>query len=157
MDLRSTNLEKLEDGVFDALIIGGGINGAVSAAALSAQGAHVALIDRGDFAGCTSMHSSNLAWGGIKYLESAELGLVHKLCRSRNQLINAFPSIVQEIRFVATIEKGFRWPLIFLYAGAVLYWVMGAFFTRPPRYLTIARLKNAIPNVNTDKVRGGFE
>jgi len=32
--------------------------------------------DQGDFAGFTSQESSNLVWGGIKYLESGELGPV---------------------------------------------------------------------------------
>ena len=79
MKLRESNLDKLGQRVFDALIVGGGINGAVSAAALAAQGAKVALIDQGDFAGFTSQESSNLAWGGIKYLEGFEFGLVRKL------------------------------------------------------------------------------
>ena len=42
MKLRQSNLDKLDKRVFDVLIIGGGINGAVSAAALSAQGVSVA-------------------------------------------------------------------------------------------------------------------
>ena len=66
-NLRKTNIQKLPEKIFDVLIIGGGINGAVSAAALAAKGAKVALIDKGDFAGFTSSNSSNLAWGGIKY------------------------------------------------------------------------------------------
>ena len=64
--LRTTNIEKLESDVFDVLVVGAGINGAVASAALSGRGANVALIDRGDFAGFTSQNSSNLAWGGIK-------------------------------------------------------------------------------------------
>ena len=68
MTLRENNLRKLEQGVYDVLIVGGGINGAVSAAALAGKGAQVALIDQRDFAGFTSQQSSNLAWGGIKYL-----------------------------------------------------------------------------------------
>ena len=35
--LRDTNLDKLDNGDFDVLIVGGGINGAVSAAALSLE------------------------------------------------------------------------------------------------------------------------
>ena len=77
MSLRDTNLDKLDNGTFDVLIVGGGINGAVSAAALS-PGASVALIDRSDFAGFTSQQSSNLVWGGIKYLENYEIPLVRK-------------------------------------------------------------------------------
>ena len=44
MTLRESNIEKLPQGVYDVLFIGGGINGAVSAAALSGKGARVALI-----------------------------------------------------------------------------------------------------------------
>ena len=69
MLLRKKNIEQLKNQTFDVAIIGGGINGAVAAAALSAKGAKVALIDKGDFAGFTSSNSSNLAWGGIKYLD----------------------------------------------------------------------------------------
>ena len=71
--LRDSNIERLDDGVFDVLVIGAGINGAVAAASLAGRGVRVALIDRGDFAGGVSSNSSNLAWGGIKYLESGEL------------------------------------------------------------------------------------
>ena len=52
--LRKSNIQKLPEKTFDVLIIGGGINGAVSAASLAAKGAKVALIDKGDFAGFTS-------------------------------------------------------------------------------------------------------
>ena len=49
MTVRDTNLEALARREFDVGIVGGGINGAVSAAALCSHGAKVALIDRGDF------------------------------------------------------------------------------------------------------------
>jgi glycerol-3-phosphate dehydrogenase len=156
-NLRSTNLEKLQADTFDAVIIGAGINGAVSAAALAARGAHVALIDRNDFSGLTSMNSSNLAWGGIKYLESGEVGLVRKLCKSRNHLIEAFPSTVQEIRFLTTVERGFRKPVWLLYLGTLIYWVVGGFFTRGPRLLSPKKLGRKVPVVDADKARGGFE
>jgi glycerol-3-phosphate dehydrogenase len=108
MQLRKTHLEKLSQTTYDVLIIGGGINGAVSAAALAGRGVKVALIDKGDFAGFTSQHSSNLIWGGIKYLESYDFRLVWKLCQSRNQLIKRYPSTVKEIRFFTTVPKNFR-------------------------------------------------
>ncbi len=43
-----------EDQPYDAVIIGAGINGAVSAAALSSRGLKVLIIDQGDFASMTS-------------------------------------------------------------------------------------------------------
>jgi glycerol-3-phosphate dehydrogenase len=89
--LRHNNVKKLREQPFDVLVVGGGINGAVAAASLAGRGVRVALIDRGDFAGGVSSNSSNLAWGGIKYLETLEFLLVNKLCKSRNRLMRAYP------------------------------------------------------------------
>jgi alpha-glycerophosphate oxidase/glycerol-3-phosphate dehydrogenase len=157
MSLRDTNIDKLDGGVFDVLIIGGGINGAVSAASLAARGVKVALIDRGDFAGDVSSNSSNLAWGGIKYLESYEFRLVRKLCKCRNQLMREYPSTVKEIRFLTTIQKGFRFHPFLVFLGTILYWFIGLFGTRPPRYLTRKQLARRDAAINTDDAVGGFE
>jgi len=157
MALRDTNIDKLGEGVFDVVVLGGGINGAVSAAALSARGARVALLDRGDFAGVTSQESSNLAWGGIKYMESFEFPLVRKLCTSRNLLLRSYPSSVQEIRFYAAHERGFRHGLFKLFLGTWLYWIIGSFFTRIPRLLSRRAIAREEPIVNLDGCDGGFE
>ncbi|GAA6183520.1 glycerol-3-phosphate dehydrogenase/oxidase [Aliiglaciecola sp. NS0011-25] len=157
MNLRKSNIAKLPQDTFDVLIVGGGINGAVSAAALSAKGAKVALIDKGDFAGSTSSNSSNLAWGGIKYLESFEFGLVNKLCKSRNHLMRHYPSTVQEIRFFTSIQRGFRFSPAFIYMGTLLYWLMGRFFTKMPKYLSCEKIKKMESIINTEHISGGFE
>ncbi|MEP5765999.1 MAG: glycerol-3-phosphate dehydrogenase/oxidase [Halieaceae bacterium] len=157
MSLRYTNIDKLDDDIFDVLIIGGGINGAVSAASLAARGVKVALIERGDFAGDVSSNSSNLAWGGIKYMESYEFLLVRKLCKCRNQLMREYPSTVKEIRFLTTIQKGFRFPPLLIFMGTILYWFIGLFGTRPPRYLTRKQINRHEPVINTANAAGGFE
>jgi glycerol-3-phosphate dehydrogenase len=157
MALRDTNLDKLAEGTFDVVVLGGGINGAVSAASLSARGARVALIDRGDFAGETSQESSNLAWGGIKYMESYELGLVRKLCLSRNHLLRSYPSTVQEIRFYTAHQRGFRHGLWKLVLGTWVYWLIGNFFTRRPRLLTRAGMEREEPIIDLTGCDGGFE
>ena len=155
--LRDSNLEKLTEQTFDVLIVGGGINGAVSAAALAGRGVRVALIDKGDFAGGVSSNSSNLAWGGIKYLESGELLLVNKLCKSRNELMRAYPSTVKEVRFLTTIQRGFRVWSFFVYLGALLYWVMGRCVTRPPRYFPARSIERTEPIIDTINAAGGLE
>ena len=154
---RSATLDALDEEAFDVLIVGGGINGAVSAAALAAHGARVALVERGDFAGFTSSHSSNLAWGGIKYMESYEFGLVRKLCRSRNELLRAYPSAVREIRFFTVLTRGSRFGRFMLYVGALLYWVIGAFYTRPPKLLSNATIAREEPGIDTADTKGGIE
>jgi len=157
MKLRQTNLEKLASEDFDVLIVGGGINGAVSAACLAARGIRVALVDRGDFAGTTSQESSNLAWGGIKYMESFELGLVRKLCMARNRLIRAYPSTVQRIGFYLTHDRSFRKSRLLLWIGTWLYWLIGDGFLRRPRLLSVADMKEEEPIVNVSHADGGVE
>ena len=155
--LRPHHVSALKQQEFDALIIGGGINGAVAAAALSARGLNVALIDKDDFASGTSSQSSNLAWGGIKYLESYEFNLVYKLCRSRNVLMRSFPSSVREIRFLTTIKNGFRFPVLLVYLSTIAYWIIGHFFTKKPSFFTNKKLKKRDNAINTIDTSGGFE
>jgi glycerol-3-phosphate dehydrogenase len=157
MSIRDTNIKKLQEEVFDVLILGGGINGAVSAAAIAGKGGRVALVDKGDFASFTSSNSSNLAWGGIKYMETFEFGLVRKLCMSRNHLIRNYPSTVQEIRFYTTHSKGFRHPLWKLFAGTWLYWIIGNGFTKTPRVMSKSKMQKEEPILNLETADGGFE
>jgi glycerol-3-phosphate dehydrogenase len=157
MTLRSRHLDRLHGGSFDTLVVGGGINGAVSAASLAGRGAAVAVIDRGDFGSFTSQSSSNLVWGGFKYLENYELSLVWKLCRSRNRLMRAYPDNIREISFYAALDRSAPYSPWFATLGAVAYWVIGQFGTRPPRHLSRGRIEAEEPVVDTTAVRGGID
>lgn len=157
MRLRENNISKLQKEIFDVLILGGGINGAVSASALSTRGLSTALIEKKDFASFTSQESSNLVWGGIKYLQSFELGLVYKLCKSRNYLIRSYPSNVKEIRFLASIGKGFPYPVFFIYLASLAYWFIGLFFTKRPRRISRKKLSQIEPSIHQGVSKGGFE
>jgi len=157
LQLRENNLRMLTAEPLDVLIVGCGINGAIAAAALSAQGARVGVIDRGDFGGETSQESSNLVWGGIKYLESYEFKLVRKLCMSRNELILSYPSNVREIRFYTSLAKSFRWPRVMMLAGTWLYWLIGSGFTRVPRLLSRRTMQSEEPVIDTTNLQGGVE
>ena len=157
MTLRASNLDKLDGGDFDALIVGGGINGAVAAAALAARGASVAVIDRRDFASFTSQESSNLVWGGFKYLENYELPLVRKLCMSRNRLMRTYPANIQEIGFLAALGNTSPFPPWLAAVGSFAYWGIGNFKTNAPRPLSAESIERLEPVINTTDVRGGVE
>ncbi len=157
MAQRSENLRRLDGGHFDVLVIGGGINGAVSAAALAGRGASVALVDRGDFGAFTSQESSNLVWGGFKYLENYELGLVYGLCRSRNKLMKSYPDNVREIGFLATLDKTAPYRPWFAGIGATAYWAIGRFGTKPPKVFSRRRLAQAEPAISTATARGAIQ
>ncbi len=157
MGLRATNLSKLDGGTFDALIVGGGINGAVSAAVLAGRGASVALVDRGDFGAFTSQESSNLVWGGFKYLEGYEFLLVRKLCVSRNRLIKAYPDNIKPIPFLAALDHSSPFPPWLAAMGATAYWAIGSFKTHSPRLFGAKRVAREEPAVDITDVRGGIE
>ena len=157
MSLRGDNIDRLDGGTFDVAIVGGGINGAVSAAALAGRGLRVALLERNDFASFTSQESSNLVWGGFKYLENYELPLVFALCRSRNRLMKAYPTSITELRFLATLDASAPFPPWLAGIGTLGYWAIGQFATKPPRYRRPRSLQESEPIIDTSTASAGIE
>ncbi len=156
MELRAQKLAELDGGHFDVLVIGGGINGAVSAAALAARDLKVALVERDDFASFTSQQSSNLVWGGFKYLENYELKLVWDLCTSRNHMLKSYPTQIKEIDFLATLDKTAPFPVALAALGAVGYWGIGRFATSSPRVYRAKDIESREPLVDTSTAKGGI-
>ncbi len=155
--LRQRQMERLDGGAFDAFVIGGGINGAVSAAALAGRGLSVALAEQGDFGSFTSQESSNLVWGGFTYLKNYEIPLVFKLSRSRNKLMDAYPTVVSEIPFFATLDDSSPFPSWLAGAGSVAYWGLGFAQTRPPRFHRAGAINDIEPIVNTATADAAIE
>jgi len=155
--MRSRLLDRLSEHRFDALVAGGGVNGAAAAAALAAAGASVALVERGDFAGLTSQQSSNLVWGGIKYLQSYELRLVRSLCKSRNDLIRAFPTRIRATAFLGVIDKDAPLGRHVVGAGAGLYWILGGGRTAVPRVYGPRRAAVLEPLIAMPGLRGAVQ
>lgn len=154
---RQSQLEALGNHIFDVLIIGGGIVGVATAHVLLSRGYRVGLIDNRDFASGTSQESSQLIWGGIKYLERGHVGLVNDLCLARNQLVAQYPERVIPQRFLYPFfshEKHFRASVA---AGSYAYWVIGGAFGAPPLVRTTGGVNRLVPLLKTDGIRGGLE
>ena len=154
---RARALETLATDPLDVLVIGGGINGAAATLALTAHGARVGCVTRDDIGSGTSEQSSNLVWGGFKYLESYEFPLVAKLCASRNRLVRAFPTRLVETRFLATLDRSAPHRPWFAALGAHAYWLLGRCFTKRPRLRRPATIAADEPVVDTSAARGGIE
>jgi len=142
---------------YDVAVIGGGINGAVSAAALAARGLRVLLIDREDYAAVTSSQSSNLIWGGIKYLQTYEFWLVFKLCLARAKLMAKYPTRINSVGFFAALGPNAPFGKFLGTFGTLFYWFIGLLTTPAPKTYSLKKALQVVPNLGTRAVRGAVE
>jgi glycerol-3-phosphate dehydrogenase len=105
---RADAVATLTEEPFDVLVIGGGITGAGVALDAATRGYSVALIERADFASGTSSRSSKLIHGGLRYLQSFDLGLVREALLERQINVNLAPYLVRPLRFVVPAFDGAR-------------------------------------------------
>lgn len=82
---------------FDVIVLGAGINGAGLFRDLCLQGLKCLIVDTADFGSGTSAAPSRLIHGGIKYLETGELGLVAQSTLERNLLLRNAPHCVEAL------------------------------------------------------------
>ena len=90
---------------YDIVIIGGGIQGVGVAQAGAAAGYRVLLLEKQAIASATSSRSSKLIHGGLRYLESAQFGLVRKALRERAILLQIAPELVRPVAFHIPVYK----------------------------------------------------
>jgi glycerol-3-phosphate dehydrogenase len=140
---------------FDLLIIGGGITGCGVARDAAMRGLKVALVERDDFASGTSGRSSRLIHGGIRYLEHAQLHLVHESIRERQTLLRIAPHLVKPLPFTWPIYRGARVGKIRLSAGLLAYHLMAGGRSRRHAVLTAAETLDREPSLGSAHLTGG--
>lgn len=117
-------------GMYDLLVIGGGINGAGIAADAAGRGLRVMLCEKEDLGGATSSASTKLIHGGLRYLEYFEIRLVREALAEREVLLGMAPHIVWPMRFRLPHMPGLR-PRWMIRAGLFLYDWLGSRNTLP--------------------------
>jgi glycerol-3-phosphate dehydrogenase len=133
---RERTVEVLSRGVFDLLVIGGGIVGARVAFDAARAGLRVALVDAGDFGGVTSGASARLVHGGLRYLGTGDFRLVRMALRERNVLASRIaPHLVRPLPFVLSAAGGRR-QRSRCAAGLLVYAALGGFKSPLPRFVT---------------------
>ncbi|MCZ2156027.1 MAG: glycerol-3-phosphate dehydrogenase/oxidase [Bryobacterales bacterium] len=90
---------KLEAGVYDLAIIGGGIIGAGVARDAARRGIRTILLEKNDFGAGTTAGSTRLIHGGLRYLEMLDFGLVRMDLREREILLRIAPHLVKPLPF----------------------------------------------------------
>lgn len=90
---RQADIQRLQNEVFDVLIIGGGITGAGIAVQAAANGLKTALIEMQDFAEGTSSRSTKLVHGGIRYFKQFDIEVVSETVQERAVVQQIAPHI----------------------------------------------------------------
>jgi glycerol-3-phosphate dehydrogenase len=110
---------------YDVVVIGGGIHGVGVAQAASAAGYSVLLIERQGIASGTSSRSSKLIHGGLRYLETAQFGLVRESLREREILLRIAPELVHRVPFYIPVYASTRRRPWMIRSGLALYALLG--------------------------------
>jgi glycerol-3-phosphate dehydrogenase len=103
---RDRAIETLAGARFDMVVIGGGITGAGVALDAASRGYSVALFEKADFAAGTSSRSSKLVHGGLRYLQSFDLGLVREALLERQLMVKLAPHLVTPLQMVVAAFGG---------------------------------------------------
>ncbi len=99
--MAKTREDKLDeiaaDGAFDAIVVGGGINGIGVFRELALQGLRVLLVERSDYCSGCSAAPSRMIHGGLRYLENGEFSLVRESLAERDRLLATAPHMVRPL------------------------------------------------------------
>ncbi|HLL87005.1 MAG TPA: FAD-dependent oxidoreductase, partial [Thermoleophilaceae bacterium] len=125
MIARDDALAALEAERFDIVVIGGGITGAGVALDAASRGYSVALVERSDYASGTSSRSSKLVHGGLRYLQSFDLGLVREALLERALMVRLAPHLVKPLPLLVAAFDGKR-PDRLMGAALNMYDVMAS-------------------------------
>ena len=105
---RQDQWDRLQDnGNFDVVIVGGGINGIGVFRELALAGLKVLLIERNDFCSGCSAAPSRMIHGGLRYLENGEFDLVRESLQERDALLRNAPHLVHPLPTVIPIKSRF--------------------------------------------------
>lgn len=124
---------------YDVVVVGAGIQGAGVAQAAAAAGYSVLVLEQTAPAAGTSSKSSKLIHGGLRYLESAQFGLVRESLHERALLLKLAPDLVKlEPLHIPIYENSSRNALT-IRTGLSLYALLAGFdkhalFKQLPRH-----------------------
>ena len=102
-------------------VVGGGINGVMSAWALALKGYSVDLFERGRLMAATSSASTKLLHGGLRYLEHGQVKLVREALHERRWWLMRAPHLAKPLQIWLPVYKESRRPRWTIWCGLKLY------------------------------------
>ncbi len=140
-----------------AAVIGGGINGVMTAWALRRRGHEVVLFERHRLMGATSSASTKLLHGGVRYLEQGEFRLVREALHERAWWLQAAPALCHPIRLLLPVRRHGGRPRWMLRAGLALYDLLaGSARIQRHQWIPVEQLEAVAPGMRTDGLLGAF-
>lgn len=140
---------------FDVIVIGAGINGAGIARDAAMRGLKVLLIEKGEIGQGTTVASTRLIHGGLRYLEHLEFGLVRESLRERETLLRIAPHLVRPLAITIPIYKQSKRGRLTIRAGMILYDLLSWGKSLPRhRMLSRAETLKQLPGLNPDGLIG---
>jgi len=97
---RRRGLGGLTASTFDVLVVGGGVYGLTIAYDCAQRGLSVALIDRGDFGSGASFNHLRTLHGGLRYLQTLDIGRARESVRERRTFARIAPDAIRLQPFV---------------------------------------------------------
>jgi glycerol-3-phosphate dehydrogenase len=127
-------------GVYDLVVVGGGIHGAAVARLAAGYGLKTALLEKNDYAGATSSRSSKMAHGGLRYLELLDFEQVFEGIKAREEMFDHVGNLVKPAEFLIPVATGAWFFKLKLGIGLFLYDLMVKKGNRRHRWIPRAKL-----------------
>src|SRR6267142_4212262 len=153
---RESTIRNLKSGLYDLLVIGGGITGAGIALDAASRGLKTALVEKNDFSFGTSSRSTKLIHGGLRYLKQLEFGLVKEVGSERAVVHRLAPHlVVPEKMLLPLYEKRGFGSLLTSFGLKLHDWLAGVKPEDQRKMLTKSQTHGYEPLLRKDEVKGG--
>ena len=138
-------------------VIGGGINGVMTAWAFARSGEAVDLYEKGQLMSATSRSSSKMLHGGLRYLEHGHLRLVREALQERSWWIRQAPQLTRPLELLIPIYRNGERAKWLVGAGIRLYDLLatGSGFPRG-RWYSADAVAERFPGLKRDQLLGAY-
>src|SRR5258706_12527498 len=155
-EYRRSVIQNLHTGVYDLLVIGGGITGAGIALDAASRGLKTALVEKNDFSFGTSSRSTKLIHGGLRYLKQLEFGLVKEVGSERAVVHRLAPHLVVPEKMLLPLYEKRGFGSLLTSFGLKLYdWLAGVKPEDQRKMLTKSQTHGYEPLLRKDELKGG--
>jgi glycerol-3-phosphate dehydrogenase len=160
MKSRESACQSILQGSYDVCIIGGGATGLGCALDAQLRGFSTVLLDAGDFVSHTSMSSTKLVHGGVRYLQQAvreldraQFALVGRALHERMSMLRRAPFLAHPLELLVPCFS--LWELAYYTTGMKLYdWIAGSSSLFPSRILGREETLQRMPGLRHERRNG---